>query len=181
MDCNDIVCQILNHLNLNNIIKCSTVNKLLKDICDLQYMRLFNDYDNIPVKFFFKISYKQMYIACYELDLFLIRFSRANLANLFFSNKLNFNDKKLLKLPESIGQLINLQELSSSGNQITELPESIGQLINLQQLSLSDNQITELPESIGQLSNLQDLWVNDNKITKLPESLGQLVNCNIDR
>ena len=42
-------------------------------------------------------------------------------------------------------------------HQIKEIPESIGQLVNLQQLLLSYNQIKKIPESIGQLNNLQKL------------------------
>ena len=158
MNSKDTVYQIFNHLELSDIIKCSTVNKLLKEMCDLQYMRLFNNYENIPTKFFIKFSFKQMYITCYELDLFSKRFSDTNLVNFFSANKLNIIQKNIAKLPESIGQLSNLQELW-----------------------LDDNQITELPESIGQLVNLQELWLDNNKITELPESIGQLINCNIAR
>ena len=153
MNHKDTANQILNNLELSDIIKCSTVNKLLKEICDLQYMRLFNNYENIPTKFFIKFSFKQMYITCYELDLFSKRFSDTNLVNFFSANKLNIIQKNIAKLPESIGQLSNLQKLSLDYNQITKLPESIGQLVNLQRLWLFNNQITELPESIEQLVN----------------------------
>ena len=39
-------------------------------------------------------------------------------------------------------------------NQLKELPESIGNLSNLQKLDIRYNQLKELPESIGNLSNL---------------------------
>ncbi|MBQ9683370.1 MAG: WG repeat-containing protein [Neisseriaceae bacterium] len=84
----------------------------------------------------------------------------------------------LEKLPESIGQLQNLQTLSLFYcNNLTTLPESIGQLQNLQKLSLSyyDN-LTTLPESIGQLQNLQKLYLICKNLTTLPESIGQLQN-----
>ena len=52
------------------------------------------------------------------------------------------------------------------------IPESIGQLVNLQQLLLFYNQVKEIPESIGQLVNLQELWLSNNQIKKIPESIG---------
>ena len=85
----------------------------------------------------------------------------------------------LKKLPESIGQLQNLQELVLGGcKSLTTLPESIGQLQNLQVLDLERcKNLTTLPESIGQLQNLQKLDLgNCEKLTTLPESIGQLQN-----
>ena len=64
--------------------------------------------------------------------------------------------------------------LDLSGNQLTELPESLGQLTQLQSLDLSDNQLTELPESLGQLTQLQSLDLSNNQLTELPEWLGKL-------
>ena len=46
-------------------------------------------------------------------------------------------------------------DLSDMG--LTELPESLGQLTQLQSLNLTDNQLTALPESLGQLTQLQSL------------------------
>ncbi|MFM7513801.1 MAG: leucine-rich repeat domain-containing protein, partial [Cyanobium sp.] len=50
--------------------------------------------------------------------------------------------------------LIGATELDLSHNQLTELPESLGQLTQLQMLTLSDNHLTALPESFGQLTQL---------------------------
>ena len=59
---------------------------------------------------------------------------------------------------------------------MTVLPETLGQLTNLQKLNLDYNQLTELPNSIGQLNNLQILKLDDNKLIKLPDTLYQLTN-----
>ena len=44
--------------------------------------------------------------------------------------------------------------LDLSGTRIFALPESVGQLVNLQMLNLWNTPITALPESIGQLAML---------------------------
>jgi len=51
---------------------------------------------------------------------------------------------------------------------LTELPESLGQLAQLQELELSDNHLTTLPESLEQLTQLQSLSLAKNRLTTLP-------------
>lgn len=84
--------------------------------------------------------------------------------------------KKLTSLPESIGNLTNLQYLGIQNNQLTSLPKSLGSLTNLEHLSLKQNKLTSLPENIGNLTNLKHLDLCFNKLTSLPESLGNLIN-----
>ena len=92
------------------------------------------------------------------------------------ATELDLSRLGLTELPDSVGQLQNLQELDARGNELSALPESLGQLQNLQELSVSGNRLTALPESLGQLQNLQSLDARRNKLTALPESLGQLQN-----
>ncbi len=66
-------------------------------------------------------------------------------------------------------------ELYLSQMKLTELPDSLGQLTQLQTLELSYNQLTALPESLGQLTQLQTLEVNTNRISSVPESFHALV------
>ncbi len=99
--------------------------------------------------------------------------SIGNLSNL---QTLNISSNQLDELPESIGKLSNLQTLNISYNQLDELPESIGNLSNLQTLYISYNQLKELPEFIGNLSNLQTLNIPSNQLDELPESIGKLSN-----
>jgi hypothetical protein len=89
---------------------------------------------------------------------------------------LQLDNHQLTSLPESIGNLSNLQELALYFNQLTSLPESIGNLSNLQELALWGNQLTSIPESIGNLSNLEYLQLGGNQLTTLPESIGNLSN-----
>lgn len=81
---------------------------------------------------------------------------------------------KLTELPESLGQLTQLQSLNLSGNQLTTLPESLGQLSRLQSLNLFNNKLMAVPESFGQLTQLRSLDLAVNQLTALPKSLGQL-------
>jgi Leucine-rich repeat (LRR) protein len=50
------------------------------------------------------------------------------------------------------------KELHLVGMVLTELPESLGQLTQLQSLDLSQNELTALPESLGNLTQLQTLF-----------------------
>ncbi len=79
--------------------------------------------------------------------------------------------------------MITLESLSLTNNSISKLPNSIGNLINLKFLSVSGNKITELPLSIGKLTQLDYLILTDNHITELPEevfSLPKLITVKID-
>ena len=93
--------------------------------------------------------------------------------NLDLSGGYDEKKLKLTELPESLGQLTQLQTLNLSSNQLTTLPESLSQLTQLQSLNLSGNQLAALPESLGQLTQLQSLDLSSNQLTALPESLGQ--------
>jgi len=86
------------------------------------------------------------------------------------------DSEKLTELPESLGQLTQLQKLELSNNQLTALPEWMGQLTQLQKLGLSHNQLTTLPDWLGQFTKLQQLELSRNRLAALPESLGQLTN-----
>ena len=63
-------------------------------------------------------------------------------------------------------------DLSRMG--ITKIPDTIGDMTQLDRLILSENKIKALPESIGKLSNLKTLYLFHNELTSLPESLGNM-------
>lgn len=81
---------------------------------------------------------------------------------------------ELIELPQSLGQLTQLQSLNLSNNRLTALPQSLGQLTQLQTLNLARNQLTALPEWLGQLTRLQKLVINSNHVTSLPNAIGEL-------
>ena len=80
----------------------------------------------------------------------------------------------LTTLPESIGQLGNLQELDVTGNQLTALPTNLSQLTRLTALSMARNQLDALPEFLWQLTELRLLNVAENQLSALSERIGDL-------
>ncbi|MFN8413766.1 MAG: COR domain-containing protein [Anaerolineales bacterium] len=101
------------------------------------------------------------------------------------ATKLNLSDMSLTELPESIGELTQLQVLNlghnwtvgddgDEWNHLTVLPKSLGELSQLKSLDLSCNQFMELPEFIGKLTELETLSVYKNHLETLPDSLERL-------
>ncbi len=87
---------------------------------------------------------------------------------------LHISYTRLTTLPDSIGDLKNLEILDLPNNQFTEVPPAIINLTKLWGLSLERNRLRELPEFIGQLPNLRYLYLQGNKLTSVPTSLAQL-------
>lgn len=71
-------------------------------------------------------------------------------------------------IPESIGNLKRLQELSITGTDIVTVPDSIGKLQYLADLNLSFNKIQTLPNTLQELIRLKRLLLHNNQILKFP-------------
>jgi Leucine-rich repeat (LRR) protein len=108
------------------------------------------------------------------------------LYNLRYLNLDNFN-LKVKSLPESIGNLINLEGLRIIKLiELTSLPESIGNLKNLKLLEISGNyNLRILPESLGELNRLEKLTISidgrgyyrhqyEHEYINIPQSIGKL-------
>ncbi|HUS14300.1 MAG TPA: leucine-rich repeat domain-containing protein, partial [Chloroflexia bacterium] len=48
---------------------------------------------------------------------------------------------------------------------LTALPDSVGDLVDLQQLDLTGNQLTALPDTLAGLADLRTLALDDNQLT----------------
>ncbi len=99
---------------------------------------------------------------------------------------LDCSDNNLTTLPESIGNLTQLQRFYCCSTQLTALPESIGNLTQLQTFYCSSNRLTALPESIWNLTQLKEFCCSSNRLTALPESISNLTqleefNCEYNR
>src|SRR5690606_27785724 len=90
--------------------------------------------------------------------------------------RLDLGFRNISVLPETTGNLTELEYLRPRGNNLTALPESIGNLTQLQYLYCANNNLIALPESIGNLTNLLRADFGANNLTALPESIGSLEN-----
>ena len=81
------------------------------------------------------------------------------------------------ELPDSFGDLILLRYVNLYSTRITTLPESVGNLYNLQSLELGNcHELEKLPDSIGDLKHLRYLGLHSTKLKRLPESVARLAN-----
>ncbi|XP_026420661.1 putative disease resistance protein RGA1 [Papaver somniferum] len=105
------------------------------------------------------------------------------LSNIHSLQKLRYlevSGSDMVKLPNSVISLSNLQALDLNNCKLVSIPESIPGLKNLRFLNLSFNPIKELPVSIITLSNLKTLDVNTCKHLKaLPQKVADLVSLRI--
>lgn len=75
------------------------------------------------------------------------------------------------ELPSEFGDLINLIELKIHNSEFL-LPESIGNLIQLQFIEITNTNLKIIPDSIGLLKNLLEFWGDNNKLRYIPNSIG---------
>ncbi|HEY0074321.1 MAG TPA: COR domain-containing protein [Abditibacteriaceae bacterium] len=80
----------------------------------------------------------------------------------------------MTKLPETIGQLTQIQHLDLTSNRLVDLPEWIGQLTQLRYLYLNSNNLHVLPNSISKLLCLERLVLGGNQLKILPQFIGRL-------
>ncbi|KAK9159040.1 hypothetical protein Scep_005614 [Stephania cephalantha] len=81
------------------------------------------------------------------------------------------------RLPEGLGNLLNLTELILEQNLFTgTIPSSIGKLHKLRRLNLNGNNLSgKIPTSIGELTKLYELHLQKNNLTgRIPRSFKNL-------
>jgi len=108
-----------------------------------------------------------------DMDLFVLPESIGNLNNLNF---LNLCRNNLSDLPKSIDKLKNLNILTLCKNNFKTFPKSIYKLNNLKAFAIDDNYLTEIPEWFCHMTTLEYLDLSKNKISKIPESISNLIN-----
>lgn len=83
---------------------------------------------------------------------------------------LSISYHKLYVLPDNIGLLRKLEQLSLYATKLNYLPNSILELANLKSLQLPKNDLAFLPKEIGILQNLETVDLSENVIEYLPDS-----------
>jgi Leucine-rich repeat (LRR) protein len=92
-----------------------------------------------------------------------------------FSSSMNrlyglyLEDKGIHVLPECIGNLDSLRNLTIPRNNLSILPQSIGNLSKLEYFYCQDNYLYELPSGFSNLQNLKTAYFIRNRFTKWPE------------
>lgn len=86
------------------------------------------------------------------------------------------DNKKVMTIPKSFGDLSNLVEVSIANNQVSSLPSSFYNLTNLNYLDLKKNPLKELDINISNFQNLRILLLSNTDLKKLPNNICQLQN-----
>ncbi|KAH9121283.1 hypothetical protein LEN26_010763 [Aphanomyces euteiches] len=86
--------------------------------------------------------------------------------------RLNVAHVGLSALPDSLAELVHLQELKASHNQLTasSFPSSLRQWIHLTSVDLSANKLTAVPSVMEHWRALKQVDLSSNNIVKLPET-----------
>ncbi len=100
--------------------------------------------------------------------------SLGNLENLQI---LNLNNNQLNgHIPRWSSRLKNLTDLRLAGNQLRTIHENIRNITNLTKLDLHHNELRDIPEWLKNMENLTTLNLKDNQLNKIPEWLGDMKN-----
>ncbi|KAI9279604.1 hypothetical protein BY458DRAFT_502283 [Sporodiniella umbellata] len=81
-----------------------------------------------------------------------------------------YGGNQLTALPESVTNMVRLEELDVSNNQLEQLPDDFV-IPSLISLNVSHNHLDSIPKSIAQCYHLKSLNVSKNHLTSLPSDL----------
>jgi len=87
---------------------------------------------------------------------------------------ITIRDQPIHTLPESLGALPKLHTLIVINTPLTSLPNSLGNLPKLEMCIIAGANIRAIPDSIGNLTALKGLAVPYNKLASLPRTLSQV-------
>lgn len=80
----------------------------------------------------------------------------------------NEKNKKIKKIPSSIGRLSNLKQIDIKNNEISTIPNSFYNLTNLTYIELEGNAIENLSKKIENLKKLESINLSENPLKSLP-------------
>ncbi|CAL5431188.1 unnamed protein product [Camellia sinensis] len=97
-----------------------------------------------------------------------------SICNLIFLQNLDVAGCNISHLPSEMRRLISLTHLDLKGNNLGTLPESICNLTCLERLCMESCNVSHLPCEIGRLVSLTHLDLNGNNLGTLPDSICNL-------
>ena len=143
---------------------------------ELRVLReLFPHHEGAPCLLGRRVECKQGHLVRLDLSDSLLREVPESLGELMWLEQLYLNRNQLKIIPESIGSLPKLTHLDLNYNQLQSIPESLGSLTRLGRLYLSRNPLKSIPESLGNLTQLTWLDLSHSQLKNIPESLGSLM------
>lgn len=92
------------------------------------------------------------------------------------AKELGLRNMGLTELPESLGQLAQLQWLNVGDNNLGEIPSVIRRLTGLRRLFVYHNGLQFIPDWISELSYLETVSITGNDLSELPKSFSELKN-----
>lgn len=104
------------------------------------------------------------------------------ISKLYKLKKLDISSYNFKILPIEITKIKSLEELNLSAVGLTKIPEEIGDLMNLKKLSIQVNpEIEQLPNSMKRLIHLKELWMSGTGVYQkdVNELAEALPNCEI--
>jgi Leucine-rich repeat (LRR) protein len=84
-----------------------------------------------------------------------------------------------VSLPQEIGEMSSLEELTVSNNRLETVPPEVGKLSKLYLLELNDNALVDVPEEIGNLASLWFLRLENNKLQTINSGICKLLNISV--
>ena len=128
------------------------------------------NFEQLPDEFLQFTNLQTFSVVNHQRDLLPLKALPEGIGNLSKLRELTINGASLKQLPQSIGQLKALEHLFINRCMLESIPESIWQMPVAKYVHFSDNQLTELPESIN-MPALQSLDLTKNGFKTLPQSL----------
>lgn len=111
-------------------------------------------------------SWRYNYEKCNDLQLLKNLINQPDLTNeeLLEKKLIKIFTKRLTKIPDVIGCLENVKNISFFNNNLSDLPDTMKNLVNLEKIVLTMNRFKKVPLVLLKLPKLKEIWLHANPI-----------------